>query len=201
MKKSNLISIFLILVLAGLVSVSLLFSQGKTFTTNLFTSTNDSKEIVTAVEGFWSAALAGDENKINEYVTITPNSFLKTCEDEEQVKVKFKSESGSGSSILVGYGMGLSSNFIEQNQDTLLWLTEKIKKEQYKLFRVIEDKREGPEAMVSVTYGTDKTSAKATTLLLYKEDGKWRIFTNTSKWELASYNNYYAEKSKCSQSQ
>lgn len=200
MKKTNLISVSLVLVVALLTGVSLILPRGSAFATNFLkgSSAADSKEIVLAVEGYWQTALAGDKNKLSEYVMDTPRSFLDTCQDEEKIEAEIKSQmKSSGSSVPVGYGHGLSSNYIWDNRDNLLWLTEKIQKEQYKLYRVTEDKREGREAILTIVYGVKETSSRAANLLVYKESEKWKVFMFTSFWKQENYNNYFAERSKC----
>jgi hypothetical protein len=191
---------FAVALLIGGVTISATIAslQSKNFSADK--NENVSDELTDVVTEYWQASLQGKSAEVKNLLTKTPLDFMflgNECSKEKTAKMDADTSKRKDSPADIGDAVMVSEDFREDNLSTLLKMSDKIKKEDYRLLEIEEKITNGTNARVKVKYGKPDSIYYKDLLLLNKENGKWRIFMFTDDWGLSLFNKNFGQKIEC----
>jgi len=149
------------------------------------------KEILDAVNGYWQAALSGNDTLVARHILKAPVEFWTANQ-------RHKTHQPTGQDVPVGDG-DMSHEESRFAFSSLKAFARQIHDHNVDLVKTALLKANETEAIVKIDYATAKMKAEGTftaqLVLLSRDDTGWRIFLLTNGREIAEYNPRFAEPS------
>lgn len=173
---------------------------------NLFVSkTHNSTEVEQIVKDFWNFAEKNDYSRLAQIVSDTPDDFYKNCLSDEiksrrdnLYDLKFIRES-KVTVKQADKGKNIESlNEIQMN-DILKSTLDFFMRKKVQLKEVTEIKQTEKEAIVTISYGNTDFTVSSENMLLFKENGNWKVFMIVPSSVLENSEHYkdFTKKPRC----
>lgn len=164
-----------------------------------FSNGGESKEILAAVQGYWSTSLEGNKENLSKFIRKAPDGFWKACPSKDGSESK-ANEVSSGVVYPRGEGKGISDSEKDDAYWMLEYFFEQIQNAKPELLKANILKSNANEAVVKFDYrkaNSKEAGFVSKIFLLYKENSTWKIFMITNSLELSRYNKIFASSDKC----
>lgn len=141
-------------------------------------------ELSPAISKFWSAALAGNRDALNEIITEMPDDYYVMY-----------NKCGKPDDLYLNMDKIVNKQDRIFHYNTILSISSAIRRHNRAYYKILEERITGNHAVARVDFG------KQPDLLVYhdlflmnKENGQWKIFMIDGGWYLEQDNKYFVQK-------